>query len=111
MSQIEFATTPNTHAELNGHWDRAFVDVGPCKHRHLQIQFQNGPVEEVGVNGVQLLDVLEIAIRRYQMLNKSFPCRENSMVITKLQEAAMWDRERTAQRVTQGVEGQDKPHR
>lgn len=43
------------------------------------------------------------------MLNKSFPCRENSLVITNLQQAIMWDEERTAQRTVAGVEGFDKP--
>lgn len=114
--EISFQTTPNTHAAANGHWDEAVIygpdleapaeAAGPL----LQIQFQNGPVKEHGVNGVQLPQVLRICLARYQMLNKSFPCRENSIVITKLQEALMWDDERTAKRTRQGVEGYDRPH-
>ncbi len=106
--KTKFMTTPDSHAEANGHWDRAamFLDDGSDQ---LVIQFQNGPVEEHGVNGVQLTDVLRICLARYRMLNTSFPCRENSLVITNLQQAIMWDDERTAQRTLAGVEGFDKP--
>jgi len=109
-----FVTTPDTHAAANGHWDRAVIvpSDAPVEDdpAYLSIQFQNGPVKEHGVNGVQLPQVLRICLARYQMLNKSFPCRENSIVITKLQEALMWDDERTAKRTRQGVEGYDRPH-
>lgn len=104
-----FTTTPETHASSNGHWD--VVTWGAGEGRVSQLQFQNGPVKECGVNGVQLTDVLRACLARYQMLNKSFPCRENSLAITKLQEAIMWDEERTSKRTRQGVEGFDRPHR
>ena len=117
MSGTIFNTTPDTHAAANGHWDRVSIvgpELGdqPCDQPGalLDIQFQNGPIQEHGVNGVQLPDVLRICLARYKMLNKSFPCRENALAITKLQEAIMWDEERTAQRCRQGVEGYDKPH-
>lgn len=113
--ETSFSTTPETHAAANGHWDRAVIDGADPgdpeqERRFASIQFQNGPVKEHGVNGVQLPQVLRICLVRYQMLNKSFPCRENSIVITKLQEALMWDDERTAKRTRQGVEGYDRPH-
>jgi len=102
--KTEFHITPDTHADANGHWDK--VAIGD----HLQIQFQNGPVKEFGINGVQLPQVLRICLARYKMLNKSFRCRENSIVIRHLEDAIMWDDERTAKRTTQGVEGYDRPH-
>jgi hypothetical protein len=116
--KTEFTTTPDTHASENGHWNNVSIK-GPTHWNGtkyiggdtwLLIEFQNGPVKECGVNGVQLPDVLRACLARYKMLNKSFPCRENSLVITKLQEALMWDDERTARRTIQGVEGHDKPH-
>lgn len=103
-----FSTTPNSHGEANGHWDQ--VELNDGSGPVMLIKFQNGPVLEHGVNGVQLPDVLKICLARYKLLNKSFPCRENSLVITKLQEALMWDEERTAKRTEQGVEGCDQPH-
>lgn len=119
MLETSFQTTPDTHAAANGHWDRAIIslepgsgEIGPFDpFAPLSIRFQNGPVKDYGINGVQLPQVLRICLARYRMLNKSFPCRENSIVITKLQEALMWDDERTAKRTRQGVEGFDKPHR
>ncbi len=104
-----FHTTPGTHAATSGHWDAVEI-ASPVKDcPDLRIQFQNGPVKEHGINGVQLPEVLRICLARYKMLNESFGCRENSLVITKLQEAIMWDEERTARRTLAGVEGFDKP--
>lgn len=115
--QTKFTTTPGTHAEANGHWDVAKITgtvpatPGPGPEvEFASIRFQNGPVKEHGVNGVQLADVLRICLARYELLNDGpFRCRENSIVITRLQEAILWDEERTAQRTKQGVEGFDKP--
>ena len=106
-----FFTSPDTHASESGHWDGVKVlDSRDPENTLLSIYFQNGPVKEYGVNGVQLTEVLKICLARYKMINKSFPCRENSLAITNLQQAIMWDEERTAQRCRQGVEGYDKPH-
>ena len=105
-----FDTTPDSHAAANGHWDLVRIINRETDLPLATIQFQNGPVQEHGVNGVQLPQVLRACLARYKMLNKSFPCRENSLVITKLQEAIMWDEERTAKRTAEGVEGFDRPH-
>lgn len=114
-----FHTTPETHASASGHWDRSEIHrVGKGAitagasgdSPYLSIQFQNGPVKEHGVNGVQLTGVLKICLARYKMLNRSFPCRENALAITNLQQAIFWDLERTEKRTIQGVEGYDKPH-
>ena len=104
-----FVTTPETHGQASGHWDVVSWDEG--YGRPSQLHFQNGPVREHGVNGVQIDDVLKVCLARLKMLNKSFPCRENSLSITNLQLAIMWQQERTAKRTSQGVEGYDKPHK
>lgn len=113
--KLSFSTTPNTHASASGHWDKVTArlpspDGVTLGEQAMQIQFQNGPVQEHGVNGIQLPQVIRACLARYKMLNKSFPCRENSLVITNLQRAIMWDDERTSKRTQQGVEGYDKPH-
>lgn len=115
MSKTNFHTTPETYAAANGHWDLVTIEhpsssATPAEDL-LAIQFQNGPVKEHGVNGVQLADVLRICLARYKMLNESFRSPEIRQVITKLQEAIMWDEERTAQRTLQRVEGYDLPHK
>lgn len=73
-----------------------------------ELHFQDGVVPEVGRNGMQNEEVLEVLIDRMNWLNKQFPCRENSIVITKLDEALLWLNKRTADRVKRGVEGQHK---
>ena len=56
-------------------------------------------------NGTTLEDVLGVCIERLQNLNKRFFCRENSLALTKMQEALMWLNARTADRERRGVEG------
>lgn len=50
-------------------------------------------------------ELLTVLIDRLQYLNSKFPCRENSIVITKLEESLMWLNKRTADRVKRNVEG------
>lgn len=68
--------------------------------------FQNGPIKEVGVNGTTHEVELAILIDRFEGFQKGpYACRENAIVITKLQEALMWMQRRTAARIARGVEG------
>jgi hypothetical protein len=50
-------------------------------------------------------EVLELLIDRMSFLQNAFPCRENAIVITKLEECLMWLNKRTADRVKRNVEG------
>ena len=50
-------------------------------------------------------EVLKMLIDRMKGLGDKFPCRENSISITKMEEALMWLEKRTANRVSRGVEG------
>lgn len=50
-------------------------------------------------------EVLEMLIDRMSYLQSKFPCRENAIVITKLEESLMWLNKRTADRVKRNVEG------
>lgn len=50
-------------------------------------------------------EVLSMLIDRMQYLQSKFPCRENEIVITKLEESLMWINKRTKDRVKRGVEG------
>lgn len=71
----------------------------------LSFTIQNGPIKENGVNGCQVDTVIEVAKTIVEGLNAKFPCRENSIAITKMDEALMWLRERTRDREKRGVEG------
>lgn len=50
-------------------------------------------------------EVLAILIDRMKYLQAKFPCRENALVITKLEESLMWLEKRTADRKKRNVEG------
>lgn len=50
-------------------------------------------------------EVLGMLIDRLQSLQAKSPCRENAIVITKLEESLMWLEKRTADRKRRGVEG------
>lgn len=71
----------------------------------LSFNIQNGPIKEKGVNGCQVDTVIEAAKLMIEGLNKQFPCRENAVAITKLDEALMWLEKRRKDREKRGVEG------
>lgn len=50
-------------------------------------------------------EVIEMLVDRLQYLQAKFPCRENAIAITKLDEALLWLNERTRKRQERGVEG------
>ena len=56
-------------------------------------------------NGTTLEEMLKVSIARLTDLNNRLSCRENSIAITKMQEALMWLNKRTEDRTKRGVEG------
>lgn len=48
--------------------------------------------------------VIEMLIDRMQYLQSKFPCKENFIVITNLEESLMWLNKRTEDRELRGVE-------
>ncbi len=87
--------------DVNGHLYQ--VVIGTTGYQ--DIQFQNGTYPEVGANGLTNEALLDVLIHRLNVLNGKFPCRENALAITKMEEALMWLNQRTANRVKRGVEG------
>lgn len=69
---------------------------------------QSGPASTVGVNGLQVRELIEFSLELIRSYSKTVPCRENAITITKLQEALMWQEERTRDRYTRGVEGKEE---
>lgn len=68
--------------------------------------FQNGPIAEVGVNGITHEALLAILVDRLRSFQAGpFACRENALALTKLEEAQMWLLQRTRARMARGVEG------
>lgn len=75
----------------------------------IEIDFQEGAIQEVGKNGCQLPDVIELCLKELNQLDDKFPCRENALVRTKLEEALHWLEHRTRDRVSRWVKGFKKP--
>ena len=74
----------------------------------VKFTVQSDPISEVGVNGIQATDMLDYVKCLFQSLNEAFPCRENALTITKIEEAIHWQDARTKDRQRRNVEGQNK---
>lgn len=73
---------------------------------HTTILFQNGPIKEHGVNGITQEVLLAIVIDRLRSFQAGpYSCRENAVALTKCEEALMWLKKRTYERMARGVEG------
>lgn len=73
------------------------------------INFQNGPIKEAGINGISVEALLAIVEDRLAgFASGQFATRENSIALGKVQEAMMWLHKRTRDRVARGVEGTNK---
>lgn len=70
-----------------------------------RIEFQNGPIREVGVNGLTNEALLSILIHRLKFLDSKFPCLENQLAIEGCEKAFDALEERTLARIARGVEG------
>ena len=68
---------------------------------------QSDPIGDVGINGVQALDMLRYTKCLFQSLNEAFPCKENACTITKIEEAIHWQEARTRDRQKRNVEGKN----
>lgn len=72
-----------------------------------ELNFQNGGLKEVGPNGITDQALLAIVMDRMRGFNDGpFRCRENSIIITKLEEALMWMEKRANDRARRNVEGE-----
>ncbi len=71
-----------------------------------RISFQNGPINENGVNGLTQEVLLAIVVDRLRAFQAGpYACRENAIALTKIEEAQHWLHSRTRARMLRGVEG------
>lgn len=75
----------------------------------INIQLQDGPIGEVGVNGCQIDDVVEWCRDTIQAFNTKedgkFACAENVEAIDYLNQALAALKQRTTRRIMDGTEG------
>lgn len=98
--------------EANGGASHSYVvEIGenngaPPEVAYYIPSFQDGPVKDVGSNGITNEALIAIVIDRLQCFNESkWRCRENSLAITHLEEALHWLTSRTTKRLKRLVEG------
>lgn len=81
-------------------------EYGPRAAKSVEIFFQNGPINEAGINGVTQEVLLAIVVDRLRSFQAGkFACRENALALTKIEEAQQWLHARTRARMVRGVEG------
>ena len=106
----ERMSLPTTEGTKGGKFSISIENAEDIKGIAPIVSFtiQSDPISEVGVNGCQAVDMLEYTKCLFQSLNDAFPCRENALTITKIEEAIHWQNARTADRLKRQVEGQNK---
>jgi hypothetical protein len=87
----------------------SFVKVDVEKST-IAFTIQDGPIREVGVNGTQIDEIGKAWLKLIEYFNMGEArCRENSLSITKIEEALMWQNHRKIDRTERKVEGLNKP--
>lgn len=72
----------------------------------VEILFQNGPIKDVGVNGVTHEALLAILIDRMRSFQAGpYANRDNAIALTEMENALMRLQRRTRERIKRGVEG------
>ena len=74
----------------------------------LHIKFQTGGTATTERNGVFIEDLLSIAHSKLAAYNAILPSRENSLALTKIEEAILWLAARKVERTTRGVYGKEE---
>lgn len=83
-----------------------FVSPDDVDDREVDIEFQNGAIGEVGVNGISqeaLLAILEDRLAGFQ--GGKFACQENETALIYIRAAQAILAARTTKRLERGVEG------
>lgn len=91
------------------------LDGSPATSRDaagfVNIKWQLGPIQERGVNGTSIENVLALVIQRLEGFQHGpVACAENVIALEHLKSAVAALELRTLKRTSRGVEGTLKPH-
>lgn len=87
-------------------FDTTTNDSGESSYTGLEILFQNGPIQEKGVNGITQEALLAVVIDRLRSFQAGpYKCYENEKALGRVKEALNWLQQRTLSRMQRGVEG------
>lgn len=85
--------------------DKKFTDFITIEGNELRVKIQDGTINEVGVNGIQVSDLLEYIGEIFYSLDTAFPSIENANTIANINLALGWQALRTRDRERRKVEG------
>ncbi len=71
----------------------------------LHVKFQTGGTATTERNGVFIEDLLIVAYAKLRSYNETLPSRENSLALTKIEEALQWLNTRKVERTVRNVYG------
>lgn len=75
----------------------------------ISVKMLTKPASEGGnLELCQLTELVGLGREILRYVNAKYPCRENAMSLTKLDEFFMWQEERTKNRTARGVEGKNE---
>jgi hypothetical protein len=77
--------------------------------KHIEIKLQSGPAKLNDIDGCDIQDVIFLCKEILSVFNENVPSRQIPVVITKLEEAIMWCKNRTEECQTHNIEGTDNP--
>jgi hypothetical protein len=80
--------------------------LGSAVHPSVDVKFQQGPIREVGVNGISEASLMAILMDRLQGFQGGpYKCSNNEHALFHLRQAMMHLNARTRERQARGVEG------
>jgi hypothetical protein len=113
MRHVEVALLKFRNAHMHAQEPTKFITIENTTDEKgvapiVKFTIQSDPINQVGVNGCQAVDMLEYTKCLFQSLNDAFPCRENEITILKIEEAIHWQDARTKDRLNRNVEGRNR---
>lgn len=108
MKTTKYNALEKLHNELNRGAPGDEVSLNIAGKEVLKIKFQTGGTATTERNGVFIEDLLIVAYSKLADYNRGLPCRENSLALTKIEEAIMWLANRKVERESRGVYGTEE---
>lgn len=108
MKTTKYNALEELHNELNRGTPSDEVSLNIAGKEVLKIKFQTGGTATTERNGVFIEDLLIAAYSKLADYNRGLPCRENSLALTKIEEAIMWLANRKVERESRGVYGTEE---
>lgn len=108
MKTTKYNALEELHNELNRGAPGDEVSLNIAGKEVLKVKFQTGGTATTERNGVFIEDLLIVAYSKLADYNQGLPCRENSLALTKIEEAIMWLANRKVERESRGVYGTEE---